>query len=51
MSTRIPGLLFNVGEELTCLREDGNRANSFAVAAAIVIAVVILHLYIPHALH
>ena len=32
MSTRISGLLFNVSEELPCQREDGNRADSFAVA-------------------
>ena len=32
MSTRISGLLFNVGEELPCQREDGNRADPFAVA-------------------
>ena len=32
MSTRISGLLFNVGEEFPCQREDGNRANPFAVA-------------------
>ena len=32
MSTRISGLLFNVGEEFPCQREDGNRADPFAVA-------------------
>ena len=32
MSTRISGLLFNVGEEFPCQREDGNRANPFVVA-------------------
>ena len=32
MSTRISGLLFNVSEELPCQREDGNRAEPFAVA-------------------
>ena len=32
MSTRISGLLFNVGEELACQCEDGNRADPFAVA-------------------
>ena len=31
MSTRISRLLFNVSEELPCQREDGNRADSFAV--------------------
>ena len=32
MSTRISGLLFNVSEEFPCQREDGNRADPFAVA-------------------
>ena len=32
MSTRISGLLFNIGEEFPCQREDGNRADPFAVA-------------------
>ena len=32
MSTRISGLLFNVGEKFPCQCEDGNRAGPFAVA-------------------
>ena len=32
MSTGTSGLLFNVGEEFPCQREDGNRADPFAVA-------------------
>ena len=32
MSTRISGLLFNVGEKLPCQRENGNRVDSFIVA-------------------
>ena len=31
MSIRISGLLFNVGEEVPCQREEGNRADPFAV--------------------
>ena len=31
MSTRISGLLFNVSEEFPCQREDGSRADPFAV--------------------
>ena len=32
MSTRISGLLFNVGEEFLCQREDGSRADPITVA-------------------
>ena len=32
MSTRISRLLFSVGEEFSCQREDGNRTDPFVVA-------------------
>ena len=32
MSTRISRLLFSVGEEFLCQREDGNRTDPFVVA-------------------